>query len=536
MEFDAIIVGGGIAGLTAAAFLTKAGYTTLLCEKENNCGGLISSFERDGFVFDGGIRALENSGVLFPMLKQLGLEVEFVKNKISIGIENQVIWIDSKESVQEYQGLLGRLFPNNLKEIVAIITQIREIMHYLDVQYAIDNPVFLDLNKDQGYLLKVILPWMFKYALTFPKIRKLYEPVEDYLKHFTNNQSLLDIIAQHFFRATPTFFALSYISLYLDYYYPLGGTGKFIDKMVAYIENHQGIISTNNEIMAVDPEKRLVTDKQGRDYRYHRLVWAADQNTLYRLINPDTIANTQIKSAVLDRRLLVKDKPGNDSVLTLYLALELDKSYFSSKSSEHFFYTPSRLGQSNAGSIPSDGNQETIKQWLEKFFTFTTYEITCPVLRDSTLAPTGKTGLIVSVLFDYTLTKTIEEMGWYEAFKSFAETCIINTLNASIYPGIKDAILQQFSSTPLSLAKITGNTEGAITGWSFTSNPMPAENRLPKIMEAIKTPIPGILQAGQWTFSPSGFPISILTGKIAADRVIKDLAGHKKLLRNTTLP
>jgi phytoene dehydrogenase-like protein len=157
MEFDAIIVGGGIAGLTAAAFLTKAGYTTLLCEKENNCGGLISSFERDGFVFDGGIRALENSGVLFPMLKQLGLEVEFVKNKISIGIENQVIWIDSKESVQEYQGLLGRLFPNNLKEIVAIITQIREIMHYLDVQYAIDNPVFLDLNKDSSLDVQVCL-------------------------------------------------------------------------------------------------------------------------------------------------------------------------------------------------------------------------------------------------------------------------------------------------------------------------------------------------------------------------------------------
>ena len=30
MNYDAIVVGGGIAGLTAAAFLTKAGYTTLL--------------------------------------------------------------------------------------------------------------------------------------------------------------------------------------------------------------------------------------------------------------------------------------------------------------------------------------------------------------------------------------------------------------------------------------------------------------------------------------------------------------------------
>jgi hypothetical protein len=37
------------------------------------------------------------------------------------------------------------------------------------------------------------------------------------------------------------------------------------------------------------------------------------------------------------------------------------------------------------------------------------------------------------------------------------------------------------------------------------------------------TPIPDTYQAGQWTFSPSGMPISILTSKLAADRVLKDL-------------
>jgi len=52
---------------------------------------------------------------------------------------------------------------------------------------------------------------------------------------------------------------------------------------------------------------------------------------------------------------------------------------------------------------------------------------------------------------------------------------------------------------------------------------MPAESRLPKIMNAITTPIPGVYQAGQWTYSPSGLPISLLTGKIAADQVLKDL-------------
>ena len=139
------------------------------------------------------------------------------------------------------------------------------------------------------------------------------------------------------------------------------------------------------------------------------------------------------------------------------------------------------------------------------------------------MAPAGKTGLIVSTLFDYQLTKRIEEQGWYEEFKAFCETSIIKNLDASIYPGIQNSVLQRFSSTPITLAKLAGNTDGAVGGWAFSNDPMPAESRLPKILNAIRTPIPGILQAGQWTYSPAGLPISILTGKLAADQVIKEL-------------
>ena len=73
MIFDSIVVGAGAAGLTAAAYLAKYGHSVLLCEKEAYCGGLINSFTRDGFTFDGGIRALEDAGVFFTMLRHLGV-------------------------------------------------------------------------------------------------------------------------------------------------------------------------------------------------------------------------------------------------------------------------------------------------------------------------------------------------------------------------------------------------------------------------------------------------------------------------------
>jgi len=524
MEYDTIIVGGGIAGLISAAYLSKAGYSTLLCEKEQNCGGLVNSFERDGFVFDGGIRALENSGVVFPMLKHLGLDIEFVRNHISIGIEDQVIRINAEENVVDYQVLLEKLYPDSKDQIGEIITQIRQIMHYMKVQYGIDNPIFLDMKKDRDYMVKAILPWMLKYALTVRKITKLNIPVVDFLKRYTQNQSLLDIITQHFFHDTPAFFALSYITLYLDYNYPLGGTGKFVQKLVAFIKDHQGQISTGTEIMTVDPENHVVTSKQGDLYHYRRLIWAADLKTFYQHINLQNIGEGSIKDQIMARQVEIADKVGNDSVYTVFMAVDLDKSYFADKASEHFFYTPSRSGQSLAGPAPIGADRTIIEKWLKEFFSLTTYEISIPVIRDDSLAPAGKTGLIVSVLFDYAITKRVEEMGWYEDFKALCEKWMIDALDASIYPGLKKAILQKFSSTPLTISKLAGTSEGAITGWAFSNHPLPAESRLPKILNAIKTPVPGVFQAGQWTYSPAGLPISILTGKLAADRVIKELS------------
>lgn len=523
MDYDAIIVGGGIAGLTATAYLARAGYKTLLCEKEHHCGGLVRSFERNGFVFDGGIRAIENSGIVMPMLRQLGVDVDFVKSQVSVGIEDRVIRLDSVESIAAYQALLTDMFPENKDEIATIIERIRVIMGYLDVLYGIDNPLFLDMKKDRDYLLKVILPWMPKYALTIRKIGALSVPVVDYLRRYTQNQSLLDMIAQHFFQDTPAFFALSYFKLYLDYNYPRGGTGTLPDKLVQFIEAHGGAISTGTEIVAVDPEKRLVTDARGQTHSYRELIWAADLKTLYRLMNPETIAGDAIKRAALERRAAVADKSGGDSVFTVYLALDLDKSYFASRASAHFFYTPRREGQTSAGPVPIGKPREAIEAWLKQFFALTTYEISCPVMRDESLAPPGKTGLIVSMLFDYRLTESIQKMGWYADFKAFSEACILDTLDASVFPGIKAAVLNKFSASPLSIAKITGNADGAITGWAFTNASIPVERRLPKIATAIRTPIPGIFQAGQWAFSPSGLPTSILTGKLAADEASKAL-------------
>lgn len=54
-KIDAIIVGSGIAGLTAAALLAKTGKKVLVLEQHDQAGGCCHTFVEKGFEFDVGM-------------------------------------------------------------------------------------------------------------------------------------------------------------------------------------------------------------------------------------------------------------------------------------------------------------------------------------------------------------------------------------------------------------------------------------------------------------------------------------------------
>ena len=66
--FDVIIIGGGLAGLCTGAYLVRDGFTVIIFEQSAQTGGYFRSFVRNGFKFDAGLKAVENAGILIPML------------------------------------------------------------------------------------------------------------------------------------------------------------------------------------------------------------------------------------------------------------------------------------------------------------------------------------------------------------------------------------------------------------------------------------------------------------------------------------
>jgi all-trans-retinol 13,14-reductase len=276
-KYHSVVIGGGMAGLTCAAYLAKEDRSVLLIEKNRECGGLVNSFSRDGFQFDAGIRALENAGIIFPMLKELGIELDVVKSPVSVGVENEILHIEDINSLTEYRNLLKKIYPESEAEIDHVIKIIRKVMKHMDVLYGIENPNFKDLRRDRTYLFKELLPWLPKFLLTIGKINRMNMPVEPYLEKIIKNPSLRDIISQHFFKNTPTFFALSYFSLYLDYFYPRGGVGKLAAAVEKRFLEWGGEIERETIIERVLACKHKVIDQNNVSYTYENLVWAGSQ-------------------------------------------------------------------------------------------------------------------------------------------------------------------------------------------------------------------------------------------------------------------
>jgi phytoene dehydrogenase-like protein len=515
-SYNTIVVGGGMAGLTASAYLSKKEKSVALFEKIHYFGGLVNTFERKGYRFDGGLRSIENSGIVFPMLNQLGISLPFVKSHVSLVTEDRILRLSGTESIDQYRDFLVEQFPDDLPAIDRIIKHIKKITSYMDVLYGIDNPLFMDIKNNRKYLFKELLPWLFRFLITIRKIEKLQDPIYEYLERFTDNQALIDNIAQHFFHKTPTSFALSYFSLYNDYNYPLGGTGMLAEKLEDFCMKNGVEMYPKTGISKLDPEKKIVTSQKGEQFQYEHLIWACDLKSLYQSIDTADLKNQQLRDRILSRKEELEDLHAAESVYTSFFAVDKDPVFFKEIATEHCFYTPSKKGLSSLQK-PGDSKEE-IKAYLRDLVRYNTLEISIPVLRDPSLAPKGQTGIEVSILFDYQLSKKIRDAGWKKEFKTYMEELLLEQLN-TLYPGMREKVLWQFSSTPLTVERYTSNSEGAIVGWSFANPFIPVVHQFSKVAKSVNTPIPNVYKAGQWSYSPAGVPIAILTGKMAADKI-----------------
>ena len=522
-----VIVGAGMAGLTAAAYLAAEGRSVLLLDKNDRVGGLVNTFDYRGFSFDAGPRAFVNSGIVQPILKDLGINWDVVDNTLSIGIEDQLMRVESMDSIADYERMLQVLYPDSSEDIAKLVSAVAKLSSYTEVLYGFDNPSFGDVMSDKKYVIRKLLPWTVKFLRALRKMNRYAEPMEDFLGRLTDNQSLIDVATQVFFRRTPTYFALGYFYGYLDYFYPMGGTGSLVRVLTERLASGGVETALNRRIVEVVPAASKVIDAEGNDYGYDQLLWAADLKTLYRCLNTEGLDQETVGEIDAQARKTGLAK-GAESSFIVFIGVDRPPAYFRARGGEHLFYTPSRQGLGEINRTAQQAlvdefdtkSKDEVLDWLVDFCSLNSYEVSVPALRDPTLAPEGKTGLMISCLFDYSLVEKIRDAGWYDEFKALMEDRITKLFSQTIYSGLEDDILFRLSSTPLTINEVAGSSEGAIVGWSFETD-IPVVTKLTEIPKSVLTPIPNVLQAGQWAYCPAGVPTAMLTGWYATQEIAK---------------
>src|SRR5690606_39965905 len=75
-QYDAVVIGAGAGGMSAAAHLVAAGRKVLLVESQDRLGGRASSEEIDGFIVNRGAIAIERGSSFEQTFDLLGVPLD----------------------------------------------------------------------------------------------------------------------------------------------------------------------------------------------------------------------------------------------------------------------------------------------------------------------------------------------------------------------------------------------------------------------------------------------------------------------------
>jgi phytoene desaturase len=266
-----IIIGAGIGGLAAAAFLGKAGFDVTVLEKNKTVGGRARYFKAKGFTFDMGPSWYMMPEVFENFFNHFNTTTSKLLKLIRLD-PNYSMFFGPKEKLE-----IRKDFKKNLKAFeklekgssVRILEYLNDakIMYQLSMEmflYRHYNSIFSVLNKDfalKGKKMNIIQnfdSFVSRYTKS-DKIKKILEYTIVFLGGSPFN--------------TPALYAiLSHADLNLGIFYPLGGIGKLIDALKKIALQNRVKIKTNRNV------KKFVINQKGciKSVLTSKEIFAAD--------------------------------------------------------------------------------------------------------------------------------------------------------------------------------------------------------------------------------------------------------------------
>jgi len=505
-RYDVIIIGAGIGGLTCGAALAKAGKKVLVCERHAKPGGYVTSFQRAGFTFDGGLQSFGSNGMVFPILKELGLydRVHFVRADYQIVTPDIKLKLNSLTQVREE---LEREFPKAKSEVESYFQDLEKLIMPFGKMFSRDKPALLLLSSPKKVKTVFSSPFI---NLDFIKNIARYQKTTslDLInRHITDDKLRLILTSISYY---PVMNAVTiagvWYSFMEDYWYPIGGMQNFANLFADLIERNGGTISRRTRVDQIKVENGVATGVKladGRELQSKFVVSNADwKQTFTRLIDRQCLEEeftAQVEKAKV-----------SESTFCVYLGTDLNKSTLQGLAHHNFY-------------LPSYG-----KTFLEKdandpdFFRDCSIEISLPSSSDDSLAPQGSSVVTLTTLAPYDYlgnwkTEDGRRTGAYQELKEKVADQLI-AIAGGVIPGLSRHIVVREMSTPLSYERFTSNSEGASAGWSWDPR-LTLTTSYSSSTGSLKTPIGNLFTCGHWCFSPGSVPTAMLTGRTVADMI-----------------
>ena len=246
-EYDVIVVGAGIGGLTCGALLSKRGYKVLVLEQHYQVGGYCASFSRRGFVFNTGVAdvsGLWEKGPVTYLLKELGLRKEdlFVRNRTRFIFKGESIEFGDLDEIVE---ILSKRFPEEGENIRRFFEDAKKAYEecYKDVEvYGAPLPPEI-IVKVHG--VKKLVEYPRERPNFYRWLNKTYKEMLD--EYFKNDDlktllcALLSYVGTEPSKTLASSALVACVSYYLNGgYFPKGGAQNFANTLKKVIEGYGG--------------------------------------------------------------------------------------------------------------------------------------------------------------------------------------------------------------------------------------------------------------------------------------------------------
>jgi all-trans-retinol 13,14-reductase len=243
-DYDAIIIGSGMGGLTAAALLAKLGKRVCVLEQHYTAGGYTHSYEREGYEWDVGVHYIGEvhkpwSAIrrVFDVISDGKLEwapMDACYDRIVLG-DTVIDYVAGRE---EFKVEMKRHFPNDAPAIDRYVDLLGEVSAKVPRFFAGQA-----LPRSLGMLYSKLRRWWLPDYF--------FKTTREVLEGLTQNQQLIGALTAQWgdYGLTPAKSAFVMHAMVAKHYiaggnYPVGGATKISETIIPVIEAAGGHVFT----------------------------------------------------------------------------------------------------------------------------------------------------------------------------------------------------------------------------------------------------------------------------------------------------